>query len=754
MLAANRVGKALRHGTRVATPAGWRTVESLAVGDLAVAGDGSVTRVVGVYPQGEVPLYALAFDRHHVVETCAEHRWLYQPPRARYPTRRSHGRTERNPFYGEWTIGTTAGLARFGRGPRMRAVVPVAAPFDLPARCLPLDPYALGVLLGDGCFSSGTVRVSTADPEILDALRAAGFVLRHYGRYDYGVNGAAGVIRRLGLMGIGSGERWVPDEYLTSCTADRLALLQGLMDTDGSVHGPGGACEYATTSDRLADAVEWLGASLGMKVRRVRRQTRAQNGRGAPSWRLHIRSAALCLFRLPRKVARWRPLRETENFILHGVRPVGRGLATCIEVAHPSHTFVIEHGIVTHNTEGVGGYETVLHLTGLYPEWWTGKRFTRPVKAWAAGDTSQTTRDILQVKLLGAHGQHGTGLIPGDLILRTANKQGTAEAVEQIHVRHVSGGISVLQLKSYEQGREAFQGTEQDLVWLDEEPPLAIYSECLIRLMTTGGILLCTFTPLEGLSETVLQYLPEGDFSRPAKYVVQATWDDVPHLSQEVKDALWKSLPPHQRDARSKGVPQLGSGAIYPVPESEIVVEPFEIPPHWPRAYGMDVGWNRTAAVWGAVDRDAQVLYLYAEHYRGQAEPSIHADAIKARGAWIPGVIDPASRGRNQTDGAQFLSQYRELGLDLMAADNAVEAGIYAVWQRLSGGRLKVFRSLQNWLAEYRLYRRDEKGRVVKERDHLQDCTRYLCMSGLQRACVKPEPVEPVIYHGEQSWLR
>lgn len=223
-----------------------------------------------------------------------------------------------------------------------------------------------------------------------------------------------------------------------------------------------------------------------------------------------------------------------------------------------------------------------------------------------------------------------------------------------------------------------------------------------------------------------------------SKYLVQATWDDVPHLDEKAKAELLASMPPHQRDARTKGVPALGSGAIYPVPESEIICDPFAIPAHWPRSYGMDVGWNKTAAVWSAIDRSVDVVYLYAEYYRGQVEPSMHATAIKARGEWIPGVIDPASRGRSQKDGEQLLAIYQELGLHLDLADNGVEAGIYAFWERLSTGRLKIFSTLQNFRAEYRLYRRDEKGAVVKKFDHLMDAGRYDIMSGLSRACCQP----------------
>lgn len=224
-----------------------------------------------------------------------------------------------------------------------------------------------------------------------------------------------------------------------------------------------------------------------------------------------------------------------------------------------------------------------------------------------------------------------------------------------------------------------------------------------------------------------------------SKYLVMAGWDDVPHLDEQTKRELYDSTPPYLRDARSKGIPSLGSGAIYPIPESEIICDPFEIPHWWPRAYGLDVGWNRTAAIWAAIDREAQVAYLYSEHYRGQAEPSVHADAIRSRGSWMNGVIDPASRGRSQKDGEQLLQNYLDLGLNVSKAKNGVESGIYKVYQLLSAGKLKVFRNCQSWLSEYRLYRRDEKGAIVKEHDHLMDATRYLAMSGFAVATPIPQ---------------
>jgi len=162
-------------------------------------------------------------------------------------------------------------------------------------------------------------------------------------------------------------------------------------------------------------------------------------------------------------------------------------------------------------TEGVGAYELTCHLTGIYPAWWEGHRFPRGIRAWAAGDSSKTVREIIQEKLLGPMGKWGTGMIPGDLILgEPRRREGIRDAVEIVYVRHAAGDHSTLVLKSYDQRREAFQGTEQHLVWLDEEPPMDIYTECLLRTMTTGGLLMLTFTPLQGLSEVVLAFLPGG----------------------------------------------------------------------------------------------------------------------------------------------------------------------------------------------------------------------------------------------------
>ena len=157
-----------------------------------------------------------------------------------------------------------------------------------------------------------------------------------------------------------------------------------------------------------------------------------------------------------------------------------------------------------------GAYETTLHLTGRYPEWWEGRRFDGPINAWAAGKTLETTRDIVQLELYGQPGQPGTGMIPADDIIKARPRPNTNGALDFIRVAHQKGGESVLGFKSYDQGRKAFEGTAKHWVWLDEEPPLTVYSECLTRTATTKGLIAITFTPLEGATEVVLDFMTNG----------------------------------------------------------------------------------------------------------------------------------------------------------------------------------------------------------------------------------------------------
>ena len=200
------------------------------------------------------------------------------------------------------------------------------------------------------------------------------------------------------------------------------------------------------------------------------------------------------------------------------VAVVPLGLQPIIDARVPGSNNYKAAGVYHHNcgkTEGAGGYEMTCHLTGCYPPWWEGRRFAGPVRAWVAGKTNETTRDVPQLALLGPvvyEGDRksvaGTGLIRGDLLDLPTWKQGASNLVDIIKVRHVAGGWSTLGFKAYKQGRGSFEGTAQHAIWLDEEPPMDVYGECLIRTMTTNGIIMLTFTPKIGMSKVVLQFMP------------------------------------------------------------------------------------------------------------------------------------------------------------------------------------------------------------------------------------------------------
>lgn len=436
-------------------------------------------------------------------------------------------------------------------------------------------------------------------------------------------------------------------------------------------------------------------------------------------------------------------------------------------------------------TEGAGGYETTLHLTGRYPAWWTGKRFAKPVQFWAAGKTNETTRDIVQKKLFGKisyksgrKGFDGTGLIPLEDIGAITWKQGVSDLADTVQIKHQTGGWSQIGLKSYQQGRGSFEGTEQDGIWLDEEPPIDIYGECLIRTATTKGIIYTTFTPLEGMSEMAMSFLPDGNKPRSvvsaSRYLVMAGWDDVPHLDEQTKRELLDSTPIHLRDARSKGIPVLGSGRIFPVDEALVMIEPFQLPDIWPRIAAMDIGWDHpTAMVWGAIDRDENIIYFYDSIRESEKTPGEFAPRILEKGTWIPMAWPHDALQHEKGTGVQMAEQYRGMGVNMLhemaqfpetgdggetrVSRTSVEAGLFMMLQAFKANdpeyyatliernphakplRIKVFSTMHDWFQEFRIYHRKE-GKVVKLMDDLMSATRYAVM--MERYAVVPADPE------------
>lgn len=384
-----------------------------------------------------------------------------------------------------------------------------------------------------------------------------------------------------------------------------------------------------------------------------------------------------------------------------------------------------------------GAYELAMHLTGRYPDWWTGRRFPYATRWMAGSESAELTRKGVQRILIGSpelREEWGTGAIPHACLKDTSMKQGVPDAISSAVVKHVSGEDSVIQFNSYDQGRTKWQADTVDGVWFDEEPPLPIYSEGLTRTNATGGLVFVTFTPLLGMSEVVKRYLLE----KPAgSHVTNMTIQDAEHYTQAERDAIIASYPEHERDARAKGIPILGSGRVFPVAEDAIKVRAFPIPSHWARIAAIDFGVDHpTAVVWMAWDRDTDTLYV-TDCYR-RSEPGIagHAMAVRARSEWMPIAWPHDGLQRDKGgSGEQLAKQYRDQGLNLLKdrvtfedGSNGVEAGLSEMLTRMQTMRLRVFSHLEDWFEEFRLYHRKD-GMVVKINDDLMSATRYAMMA-------------------------
>jgi phage terminase large subunit-like protein len=388
-----------------------------------------------------------------------------------------------------------------------------------------------------------------------------------------------------------------------------------------------------------------------------------------------------------------------------------------------------------------GGCEGAYHLTGDYPPWWKGKRFEKPIVMWASGVTGETTRDNPQRVLLGNVGEMGRGTVPESAIIDTAPARGVSDLLDYAKIRHKSGGLSTLRFKYYEQGRQKWQGPPVDVVWFDEEPPQDIYDEGLARTIATGGLVYLTFTPLLGMSEVVRRFLTENSDDR---HDTNMTIDDALHIPIEERARIIASFPAHEREARAKGTPVLGSGRIFPIAEEEISIAPFQMPVYWPRLGAMDFGWDHPfGAVELVFDPESDVIYVTKAYRARQETPIMHAAALKAWGKWIPWAWPHDGLQHDKGSGEQLAKQYDDHGLNMMQnratfadGSNGVEAGVMEMLDRMQTGRLKVFSNLSEWFEEFRLYHRKE-GKIVKEADDLMSATRYGVMM-IRKALLPP----------------
>lgn len=397
-----------------------------------------------------------------------------------------------------------------------------------------------------------------------------------------------------------------------------------------------------------------------------------------------------------------------------------------------------------------GCAETVYHLTGEYPDDWLGKRFDHPTKGWAASVSGLATRDGVQTQLLGEPGivdLLGTGLIPRDKIIgKPSTMRGVTDAIDTVHIRHVSGGISTLTFKSYEQGREKFQSKTLDFVYLDEEPDMEIYTECLARVSATGGIVYVTFTPLHGVTKLWQRFNP-GQFATCLRVAMDIT--DAKHFDDpKRRTELLGQYPEHERASRIHGAPMQGTGLVFRVPEEQIceATIPFNrVPVHWAKLWCIDFGINedhKFAAMLLAWDKDTDIIHFLHGFKIANQTAKQNSDMIKRIAIMVP-VAWPHDGHKRESDGEEMALTYRSYGLK-MCAEHATfetggystEAGILLLDEKFKDGKIKVAAHLSDWFEEYRFYHRD-KGLIVKKNDDMMSATRIGVMARrLARPCM------------------
>ena len=388
-----------------------------------------------------------------------------------------------------------------------------------------------------------------------------------------------------------------------------------------------------------------------------------------------------------------------------------------------------------------GAYETTAHLTGLYADDWFGRRWARPVKAWAAGESSLLVRDVQQKMLCGepgVEGALGTGMIPKECFFdKPSLARGVTDAYDTIQVKHSNNGgdtidgISVLRFKSYEQGRTKFQGEELDFGWLDEEPDEEIYTEALTRTMGCNGIIILTFTPLKGRSKVVLRFL---DDPSPTRNYVSMTLMDAEHIPEEQRAAIIASYPEHQREARVNGTPMMGEGLVYEIAPGMISEPAIDmLPPHWTKLWSVDFGISEGhpfAAVLSAWDKDADTIHVIHTIKMKGGLPLNHAVPMKQIGAAVPVAWPHDGNNRDKGSGEVLSKLYKAQGLLTLPMHTTwpdggytVEPGILEIMDRMNTGRFKVAAHLSDWFEEQRFYHRKD-GLIVKSHDDILDATR------------------------------
>lgn len=381
--------------------------------------------------------------------------------------------------------------------------------------------------------------------------------------------------------------------------------------------------------------------------------------------------------------------------------------------------------------------EASFHLTGEYPDWWSGRRFDTPTRAFVGGPNSEHVRDNAQKLLFGPPEEEGSGTIPAGAIKRMERSRGIKNAIDYALIKHKTGGLSFVKFKSYDQETDVWSGDTLHFVWYDEEPPIDKYTEGLTRTNAGDsgrpGMIFLTITPLLGMTKVARKFHPRPHDEDAA--LVRMGLKDALHYRPEDIALIAKQYPEHERRARVEGIPQLGEGAVFPIEREAYVIDPPDWQDWWLYLGAIDFGWDHPCgAVEGAWDRDTDVIYIFKNFCQSRAKTADIASTLRRWGTWLPWAWPHDGYIHDRQSGETVAELFRAEGMDMMPihaqhedGKAGLEASVLEMNDRLANRRMLVSRSCFELLDEIDTYHRDN-GRIVKEDDDVISAVRYLQM--------------------------
>jgi phage terminase large subunit-like protein len=393
--------------------------------------------------------------------------------------------------------------------------------------------------------------------------------------------------------------------------------------------------------------------------------------------------------------------------------------------------------------------EVAWHLTGQYPDWWMGKKFDKPIRCWIVGESTTLVRDTSQRQLCGGRDEFGCGLIPlegGGFAKPPIMVAGGTGAVDTVFVTHQTDGkvdgVSSASFKSFEMRRERLQSETVDLIWIDERPSEQVYSELYARTSASDGHIIVSYTPIGegGAAGVTYKFLSETSADRA---VFRIPSEEAKHITAVRREGLAGQYGDAERETRLEGIPQLGSGPVFPLELLPLLVKTFNpdeaIPSYARHCVGIDFGFDHPfAAVLIAWAHDFGDIWVIDSFRMERSSALYHVQRIHSmtRGLRIPIAFPHDGHQHDKGSGLSLAKQYKNFGANMMASHainhgtktNNIEPALEEMRQFMFEGKLHIAGHNTELLEELRHYHRDEDYRIVKQRDDLISALRYAIM--------------------------